>query len=454
MLSTLENRDVRIMILPGIQQMPSPTNCHLASLHISATGSITSTTGSGNKIVTHEGKTHIVWQDHTEQEYFNRIRTYDHVSKSLSEPLTLNQGRDDHARPILTVDHQGYLHAVLSGHNSPNTYRQSLRPNDASEWTDDVPVGAGTYPVLICGPDDTLYLTMRNADGWSGVDLYVKPHDCKWSKGPKPIRRTDEYSGYATYTNGFAMTPDGTLHGVWDYFETKGGDPQYGLEQAVGYMRSRDGAQTWERADGSAIEVPARPEQMDLFVRHAETFDQINPGSRVASSGAIAVDSTGHPLILYISHLEEPGRLIMAKLDRPGLWQQHTLDVIEQAFPDLRPGSLEPGTTRTADGTIYQLMELLPLSKGWNEAGVPTGFLGNPDGPGKILAWLSSADGGQTWSVEPALPPGNFFNRANLERATGAYPLAPGKKPAFIYHDGPTRGTAVIQCNVYFVPSC
>ena len=58
-------------------------------------------------------------------------------------------------------------------------------------------------------------------------------------------------------------------------------DRQYGLEQAVCYMRSRDRAKTWERADGSAIEVPTRPEQMDLLVGHAEPFDRINPGSRL-----------------------------------------------------------------------------------------------------------------------------------------------------------------------------
>ena len=35
---------------------------------------------------------------------------------------------------------------------------------------------------------------------------------------------------------------------------------------------------TWERADGTAIETPARADGMDLFAQHAEPFDQINPG--------------------------------------------------------------------------------------------------------------------------------------------------------------------------------
>ena len=105
-------------------------------------------------------------------------------------------------------------------------------------------------------------------------------------------------------------------------------------------------------------------------------------------------------------------------------WRQRPLDVIERTYPDMRPAALERSMTRRADGSICLLLELMPLAVGWDAAGTPTGFLGNPNGPGKLLVWLISIDGARTWEVEPALEPRTFFNRANVERAPG--PSRPG----------------------------
>lgn len=424
-------------------------------LLISDKGSITATQGSGSKVVSFDGKTHVVWQEHRDEGFLNFIRSLDRTSGDLTEPSLLNQGVDDHARPVLVADSQGFLHAVLSGHNSPMAYRRSLVPNDASGWTDEIAVGAGTYPVLVCAPDDTLYLTVRNADGWNGVDLFVKAATEDWCPAPKPVRRTDAYAGYATYTNGFGVTSDGCLHTVWDFFETQGGDPQYGLQEATGYMCSRDRALTWQRLDGSPIDGAARPENMDLFITHQESFEAINPGSRISANGAIALDAAEHPVILYVSHASHPGELTAAVTDVNGGWRLETVDIIERTWPDMRCGRLERSTTRTPDGTVCLLLELFPLSEGWDDDGRPTGFHGNPDSPGKKLVWLSTADGGRSWSVEMALPDGRFFNRSNVERATSARGAAADKWPAFIFHDGPTRGRGdeVIQVNVYLVTS-
>ena len=419
---------------------------------VSEIGCITATNGPGNHIVTHEGKTHVVWQDHTQDGYFNRVRTLDHATGTMSDPVILNEGVDNHARPILTIDHQGYLHVVLSGHGSPIGSRRSLRPNDASEWTEEEPAGAGTYPILLCGLDDTLFLTMRSNVSWNGTELFVRPPGGPWREGTKPIKRTDEYEGYAAYTNGFALAPDGTIHMVWDFFETRGTWEQYGLDQYVSYMCSRDGAATWEKADGTAIKAPARPEQMDVFARYNAPAGQVNPGSSIASGGSIAVDSSGRPVVLYVSHMEMPGQIIMATPDSEGKWEQRSIEVVEQAYPDLRPGSCSRSVTSSDDGTIYALLELIPISDGWDN-GKPTGLLGNPDGLGKQLVWLISSDGGSNWSVAPALEPGRFFNRANVERHTSAFIPTSGRKPSFIYHDGPTCGVdgEVIQTNVYLV---
>ncbi|MEO1998753.1 MAG: BNR-4 repeat-containing protein, partial [Planctomycetaceae bacterium] len=214
---------------------------------ISSIGSERATSGAGGKIATFQGKTHVVWQDATGEGYFNRVCTYDHSTGGLMERVTLNQGRDNHSRPVIAIGPKGYLHVVLSGHNSPVTYRRSLQPNDSSAWTEPEAAGSGTYPTLVCGADGTLYLTLRSSRRWNGVDLYVKSPDQPWRKQCKLVVRDPNLNGYAAFLNGLAWGPDHqTLHLVQDFYESKGS--QRGVHQAVCYMQSRDGGRTWQRA--------------------------------------------------------------------------------------------------------------------------------------------------------------------------------------------------------------
>ncbi len=57
---------------------------------ISHQGSERATNHSG-KIINHDGRTHVIWQDVTRDGYFNRVRSLDHTTV-WSPPVTLNQG--------------------------------------------------------------------------------------------------------------------------------------------------------------------------------------------------------------------------------------------------------------------------------------------------------------------------------------------------------------------------
>ncbi len=83
-------------------------------------------------------------------------------------------------------------------------------------------------------------------------------------------------------------------------------------------MCSRDGGESWEKADGTLIKLPARPEQLDILVRseEAERHEPM-PRPEVLSQGCIVVSSQG-PHILYISHLDEPGEIVHAWSDAKG----------------------------------------------------------------------------------------------------------------------------------------
>lgn len=139
---------------------------------ISSRGCESATAGTGNKIITYQGKTHVAWLDSNENGYFAVIRTLDRKAGTWSPTHTIGKSHDNHGRPAMTIDRQGYLHVVYGLHHNAIPYRRSLRPNDASAWTKPVVFGNKlSYPTLMCGPDGALYLTGRY--GWVGVRLSV-----------------------------------------------------------------------------------------------------------------------------------------------------------------------------------------------------------------------------------------------------------------------------------------
>ena len=180
-------------------------------------------TNDSGKIIAFEGKTHLIWQDVTCEGYPNRVRSYDAAADTWSEPVTLDMGIDNHARGVMTVDREGYLHVVLGGHGTTVSWCRSLRPNDTSAWTDPQPIGAGTYPVFICAPDGTLLLTLRGLGEerhQRGVDLHRRPPGGDWEQPLRIVKLAEEYGqAYAAFHMQMAMASDGTLHAIIDFYE-------------------------------------------------------------------------------------------------------------------------------------------------------------------------------------------------------------------------------------------
>ena len=416
---------------------------------ISTIGSERATTGSGNKIVTYAGKSHVVWQDATKDGYFNRICTYDHNSGEWTKPVTLNKGIDNHARPVITVDRQGYLHTVMSGHHTAITYRLSKRPNDSSTWTSDEEIGSGTYPAVVCGPDDTLLVTAR-ARGHRGVTLLVRPEHGKWEQ-KLLVYRGDGWTGYSTFTSGMTVGPDGTVHFVCNVGRGKGGKP--GLYQSVGYLRSRDGGKTWEKANGTSTPIPILPENMDVLVEAnlppRKLKNNYPEFPELVTNGNIVTDSAGVPYVLYISHLEKPGQLIFAAPNERGEWTQKTITAAERKYPDMRPIGVCFPMTITADDAFHILMELVPLGDDWVN-GKPERLMNFASDPVKRLVRLVSTDGGRTFTVQAVIEPGAMFNMVNIERPAGSNTIPAGRVPPWIYFDGSCANGARNN-NVYWV---
>ena len=412
--------------------------CAVFSLHaeksvkVSSLGSERATVGNGNKIVHYQGKTHVVWQDVTRGGYLNQVKSYDHETRNWSEPYTLGTGIDNHARPILTVDHDGYLHAIQSGHNSPVTWRRSVNPNDSSKWLASEIIGEGTYPVVLCDMDNTLYVTMRG-NNRVGVDFYAKPQGEPWRNVVRVVKHAEKYrESYGAFHMNMALGPDQTIHAVVDFYEGQDHVGR-GLHQAVCYAKSRDGGKTWLKVDGSRVNTPARPEDMDTLIRSTRTRVERLPRPEHRNIG-IVVDSKGTPYVFYYSHGEAPGQLYLAAPDSRGGWQKRSLSyLLEDKWPDMRV--TDGKVTIQEDDRICLLATLSPLNDEWLN-GRPTRAMSMKSRTDQMLVLLSSNDSAVQFNAESVLEPGKAYNSPNLEKPTGANHLPSSPIPKFYLFNG------------------
>ena len=402
---------------------------------VSEIGSERATTGPGNNIVTHDGKTHIVWQDADRPGrggYTNRIRTFDRATGEWSKAYTLGPGIDNHARPTIAIDSKGYLHVVLSGHNSMMNYRRSVNPNDASKWTNSEPIDLGTYPMLVCGPNDVLVCTCR-PNTHSGVNLYTKTGDEKWQERESILHRAKKYNGgYAGYNVALFWGPDDVLHLSADVYEGVGYTEHRGTHQSIVYMQSRDLGQTWTKADGTALPEKVDPTEPDVLA-------EIDVGPKGPAqearlrNGGVVVDSKNRPYVYFTEAEKGIGRPQLMALEQ-GKWVDLPLpEAFAKQWPTGNILGARGHLTIDADDALHVLVE---YSEKPPEGKVEARF-SRAIGVGL----LTSRDGGKSFAARELLPidEKRHLSQVGLERQTGHNELPSNRLPSLIVTDGEQR---------------
>ena len=426
-----------------------PAGHHLLSVAASERAS----EGLGNFVVTLGDRTHVVWQDVSATGYSACVRTLDRTQGTWSPTVVLGKGVDNHARPCIAADSDGGLHVIIGGHNTPFQYTRSVRPNDSSEWTKPVAFGVGTYPCLVAGPGNVLYLTGRPKPQ-AGVDLYTKAPDGAWKlTQPLILQREEKYrAGYAGYNTILAWGPgQKRLHFACDVYEGRGSAGKLlGENQAVVYMVSDDGGKTWRKADGTAIAGERFPKSLDVLGLncHERIGEKPPPVLRL---GGMVVDAQDRPVVLYTSDEPERAQLHLVRPDAAGKWQDLGLGAaLAQHAPG--HGAIGPrgGLSLGAGGAIYACLPIAPL------ADFPPPGLPGLKRESIRYVWVASMDDGKTyqWREPFPQPAGRETHTPNLERPTGYNVVPAARAPAFIYYMGLARYAAkgeVIQNRLYFV---
>ncbi len=239
--------------------------------------------------VTRQGKTHIVWgevsgnPDGTEADERGvptYVATYDHASGQVGTKVLLGYGppvNDVHNVPAITMDSEGVLHVLIGAHGANFHYVRSLRPDDASAWTEPDPIllkgyrteegdsGKQTYISLVCDASDTLHTAFRqwrNDPQYHGglqfaaLSIQHKPKGGEWSEEATPLV-VGAVPGYSIWYHKLTVDRVGGLWMSYSYWTSdesyQGQFPNQYHNRAV--LVSRDGGETWKLAEtGDFIE--------------------------------------------------------------------------------------------------------------------------------------------------------------------------------------------------------
>ncbi len=423
---------------------------------LSETGSERATTGLGNLIVTQTGATHVVWLDNdpATSSYWAKVSSLDHATGRWSAPLPLAKAFDNHSRPCIAADDQGFLHVIVSGHNTPFQYLKSLKPGDASAWSKPVLFQKGTYPYLLAGSSNTLWLAGR-AVPQDGIHLYAKKGDAPWKLVATPFSRAPQFRDYAGYNTMLAWDPvRKRLHVAADVYEGPTA-LRRGEHQAIVYLATDDEGRTWKRADGTELGTNRVADTVDVLASSNRKRENAKGPPSLRLSGLVLAPD-GRPIVLYSSREPDPWRPMLVTPGADGQWQDLGLAGAAAATATgCTISAHAAGLTLTADGRLLASLSIVPIKAAPGQAAEAdeAGEAAAGDVARSVLA--TSADHGKTWAFAPLLP-GSLAERPiapSLERISGAPAVGTTQPPGIVFFTGLSRyrkAGEVIRNTVYF----
>jgi hypothetical protein len=243
---------------------------------ISTTGSTRATSYTwSNKILTRDGKTHVVWLDAVATVCG---RTYDRDTDVWGETVRIDNGCDNHACPCITADQEGHIRLTYGPHGWSGEWnqarvkwRRSAHPGRLDKWE---PEGEGYksswsnfgynataaaivhtpsgLDALVCRggehPPQTMFHRQRAAGGWTSA---------------KPLFCQDVESQYTHNYGHITCASDGTLYAACHFYNIGGSDnaPVTGNRSRMrsygaAILKSINQGETWTDLGNQLVNTP------------------------------------------------------------------------------------------------------------------------------------------------------------------------------------------------------
>jgi len=302
----------------------------------------------------YKGITYLAYQGPLEDPY---VCSYNHLSKVWTGPIkagTSALGKtpnpknpdkiDNHGRPALIVDGEGYIHLIFGGHggdrdqgnNSLGSYGSgkqthliSKKPGDISSWEilDNIPP-FGTYSQFIKMPNNNIYLFYRHGPHRSDWVYQKSTDNGRTFANPVSILRHKPQKGnpdvYDTWYAWFQEGPGNTVITSFNYHPCANNSVHTSLRTNEYSMKMNTVNDTWENAKGEKLTMPLTKESADSLTM---VFDSKGEKTRLGTNLA---DSRGNPHLYFRYNSKSQSFLYSRWTGKE--WQTSTINSPEYTF--------------------------------------------------------------------------------------------------------------------------
>ncbi len=355
----------------------------------------------------YKGVTYVAYQGPHEDPY---VCAYDHKTAQWSGPYkagTSQLGKtpdptdrdtvDNHGRPALLVDNDGYIHLIFGGHGglsalgknhlgTPGRGRQmhvvSKNPEDISSWEvlDNISP-FGTYSQFVKMADGDIYLFYRHGSHRSDWVYQKSTDNCRTFSPEVSILKHKMQLNPNTHDSWYAWFHEGkgdTIAVTFNYHPCKilGHDS---TRLNAYFMKMSCANESWENVKGESLKMPITKEYADKM---ALACDTDGVGIRRVT---LRVDSKGFPHLLH----RRASELVHFYWDGKA-WQESVVFTKDYKVTDADFAVESPGVIR-----------LLVTARTENQ---------------NEVSWWTTQNGGHSWEKERTL----MANTTNTDYLMGA----------------------------------
>jgi hypothetical protein len=334
------------------------------------------------------------------------------VSALGRSPAPTDAGRiDNHGRPALFVDNEGYIHLVFGGHGGHRIYgsnplgyngsgKQShvvtKAPGDISAWEelDNIPP-FGTYSQFVKMGNGSLYLFYRHGSHRSDWVYQKSTNNGRSFTAPVSIlkhkQRDDDPTVHDSWYAWFEEGPDNTVVCSFNYHPCAT-RPDHTSLRINSYFIKMDGADdSWENISGESLSVPLTKEMAD---KRARIFDSQGEKTRL---GTIRVDREGDPH-LYFRYFSATSSSVYYYRWKGNTWHSQNRTDPVYRFSD---GDIDPVDSKSSSMLLVQRA-----------------------GDLEEVSWWSTVDGGASWRQGTTLMSSSSANLGMSALIRNAHPDA------------------------------
>lgn len=241
-----------------------------------------------NSLVSHGDTQYIAYYDAAGQVVLGKRQLADTTWQLRVTPYQGNV-KDAHNTISIMVDGAGFLHMSWDHHGHPLRYVKSVAPGSL-ELTENMSMigrdeGKVTYPEFYRLPNGNLIFLYRDGSSGNG-NLVMNAYDIQTQSWRRVHDMLIDGEGEQNAYWQMCIDPLGQIHLSWVWRRTGGVETNHD----IGYARSKDGGESWEKSTGEAYQMPITAARAEYALRIPENSELINTTSMCA-------DAQGRPYI-------------------------------------------------------------------------------------------------------------------------------------------------------------